>query len=91
MNRRYTYPEAAAELRVPETWLRRHIKGLPHSKKGRVVTFSDSDLERIDTLHHYEPTSGPLAIVPAPQPPREAHPLAQLRPLPARGAAARTS
>jgi hypothetical protein len=84
MSRRYTYAEAAAELRVEESWLRRHIKKLPHTKKGRVVTFSDADLERIDQMHHHEPTTGPLAVVPAPTP--GAHPLANLRPLPARSA-----
>lgn len=91
MNAIHTYEEAAEKLRVPETWLRKHISRLPHSKKGRVVTFSDSDLERIDALHHYEPTAGPLALVPAPQPSTEPHPLAQLRPLPARGRASRTT
>lgn len=86
--KRHTYPEAAAELRVEERWLRRHIKSLPHSKKGKTVTFSDEDLDRIDALTHYEPTAGPLAIVPAPV--SGAHPLAHLRPLPPRGAALRT-
>ncbi|MCX4827127.1 helix-turn-helix domain-containing protein [Streptomyces sp. NBC_01016] len=90
MTRRFTYAEAAAELRVSETWLRRHIKALPHSKKGRVVTFTAEDLERIDALHHHEPTAGPLAIVSAPKPDGP-HPMAQLRPLPRRGTAVRTS
>ncbi|MER5882669.1 DNA-binding protein [Streptomyces sp. NPDC001941] len=81
-----TYPEAAKHLRVKVTWLKRHVKSLPHSKKGRVVTFSDADLERIDSvLFHHEPTTGPLAVESAPAP-QGAHPLASLRPLPARGA-----
>jgi len=87
--KRHTYPEAAAELRVEESWLRRHIKKLPHTKKGRVVTFSDADLERIDAIYHHEPTTGPLAVVPAPA--EGAHPLRHLRPLPPRGAAVRRS
>lgn len=87
MKRRHTYAEAAGILRVDERWLRRHIGSLPHSKKGRVVTFSDEDLDRIDALHHHEPTTGPLALVPAPS---GAHPMARLRPLPPRGAALRT-
>lgn len=90
MNRRHTYPEAAEILRVEETWLRRHIRQLPHSKKGRVVTFSDEDLKRIDELFHHEPSVGPLAAgsrVPAA---RSAHPLAHLKPLPPRGAAVRS-
>jgi hypothetical protein len=53
MTGRHTYPEAAQILRVEESWLRRHIKKLPHSKKGRVVTFTDADLDRIDGLFHH--------------------------------------
>ncbi|WP_406398755.1 helix-turn-helix domain-containing protein [Streptomyces uncialis] len=82
---RYTYPEAAELLRIEESWLRRHIKRLPHSKLGRVVRFTDDDLERIDAMHHYEPTAGPLAATPAPATPR--HPMAHLTPLPSRRAA----
>lgn len=89
MSGRHTYPEAAKLLRVEEKWLRRNIKSLPHSRKGRVVTFTDEDIDRIDALTHHEPTTGPLAIVPAP--PEGAHPLANLRPLPPRGAAVRAS
>ncbi|MEU5426927.1 helix-turn-helix domain-containing protein [Streptomyces olivoreticuli] len=80
----FTYPEAAAELRVEETWLRRHIKKLPHSKKGRVVTFSESDLDAIDALFHYTPATGPLATAPAA--PTGGHPMAHLKPLPSRSA-----
>ncbi|MFF3928621.1 helix-turn-helix domain-containing protein [Streptomyces hirsutus] len=87
MTRRLKYPEAAEELGVEESWLRRHIKELPHKKVGRSVYFTDADLERIDALHHREPTAGPLAARP-PQPATAgAHPLANLRPLPRRGRA----
>lgn len=89
MMRRHTYPEAAAILRVEESWLRRHIKRLPHSKKGRVVTFTDADLERIDQLFHHEPTTGPLANVPTSKSDASAHPLAHLKPLPSRRQAVR--
>ncbi|WP_406000741.1 DNA-binding protein [Streptomyces sp. NBC_00829] len=89
MSRRYTYAEAAAELRVEERWLRRNIGRLPRSKKGRVVTFSDADLERIDAMFHHDPTTGPLAVVTTPA--EGAHPLRHLRPLPPRGAAVRSS
>lgn len=89
MSRRYTYPEAADKLRVEESWLRRHIKKLPHAKKGRVVTFSEDDLDRIDSLHHHDPSAGPLATVPAPAPGASRHPMSHLRPLPSRGAGAR--
>jgi hypothetical protein len=85
--KRHTYPEAAAILRVEERWLRRNITRLPHSKLGRIVRFTDDDLSRIDQLFHHEPTSGPLALTPTSS--TTAHPLAQLRPLPPRGAPVR--
>lgn len=83
MSRRFTYPEAAEELRVDERWLRRNIGRLPHSKKGRAVTFTEADLERIDQIHHREPTTGPLALATAPA--SGTHPMAHLKPLPSRG------
>ncbi|MFC7906416.1 helix-turn-helix domain-containing protein [Streptomyces nigra] len=86
MTRRLRYPEAAAELGVEESWLRRHIKQLPHTKLGRVVYFTDADLERIDQLYHQEPATGPLATATKPTS-AAAHPLADLRPLPRRGKA----
>lgn len=87
--RRFTYQEAAAELPegVTETWLRRHIKRLPHTKLGRIVYFTDRDLERIDQLFHHEPTSGPLAAAASTTSGSGAHPLSSLRPLPRRGKA----
>lgn len=86
MTRRLTYAQAAAELPdgVTETWLRRHIKKLPHSKLGRVVYFTDTDIERIDALFHHEPTAGPLGAVPMPARPTSAHPMSHLVPLPSR-------
>ncbi|MER7930531.1 helix-turn-helix domain-containing protein [Streptomyces sp. NPDC096057] len=82
------YPEAAKRLGVDESWLRRHIKKLPHSKKGRVVTFSDADLQRIDdVIFHHEPTTGPLAVAPAPSSGASSHPMNYLRPLPSRSRA----
>lgn len=88
MKRRLNYDEAAAELRVEKTWLQRHIRKLPHGKLGRFVYFTDADIERIDALFHHEPESGPLArpaLVPATP---GGHPLAHLKPLPARGSRA---
>ncbi|MFD9006206.1 helix-turn-helix domain-containing protein [Streptomyces sp. NPDC059582] len=79
---RHTYPEAAAILRVDESWLRRHIKQLPHSKKGRVVTFSDDDLNRIDAQFHHEPTPGQAPAMPAMA--GGSHPMVHLVPLPRR-------
>ncbi|GGW15870.1 hypothetical protein GCM10018980_51140 [Streptomyces capoamus] len=87
MTRRLTYPEAAAELPgVSESWLRKNIKKLPHTKIGRVVYFTDSDIERIDALFHHEPTTGPLAAVPAGAS-TGPHPLGHLVPLPSRRSA----
>lgn len=83
MTRRLSYPEAAAELGVKESWLRDNIRKLPHRKVGRVVYFLDADLERIDQLFHVEPEHGPLAPV-APVTGPGAHPLQNLKPLPAR-------
>ncbi|MEU1309428.1 helix-turn-helix domain-containing protein [Streptomyces cinnamoneus] len=80
---RFTYPEAAEVLRVEESWLRRHIKKLPHSKKGREVTFREADLDAIDDMFQHAPTSGPLAV--ASPAPAGVHPLAALKPLPGRG------
>ncbi|MEU0002566.1 helix-turn-helix domain-containing protein [Streptomyces microflavus] len=85
MSTRLTYPEAAEALRVEESWLRRHIKSLPHSKKGRVVTFSPEDLERIDQLHHAEPEQATSLRTTT-----GVHALALLKPLPARARRAST-
>lgn len=51
----YDYGEAAAELRIEESWLRDHIRELPHSKFGGRVWFTDADLARIPSLFHHEP------------------------------------
>jgi hypothetical protein len=80
----YNYDEAAAELRVEKSWLQRHIRELPRTKKGRRVHFTEEDLHRINELFHLEPEHGPLArpvLVPSVP---GAHPLAALKPLPGR-------
>jgi hypothetical protein len=84
MTRRLKYPEAAAELGVEESWLRRHIKRLPHSKLGRTVYFTDADLARIDAQFHHEPQAGPSATAPAAPAPAGPHPMGHLVPLPSR-------
>jgi hypothetical protein len=85
---RYDYAGAAKELKCEQSWLRRNIKRLPHSKKGRSVTFSEADLQRIDQLTHHEPSTGPLAVVPGQPKTAGAHPLRHLKPLPSRRTAA---
>ena len=92
MKRRLSYSEAAAELGVLESWLRDHIKELPHGKLGRRVYFTDADLERIDELFHHEPEFGPLATpVLVPATPAAGHPLADLKPIDTRRGRSRVS
>ncbi|WP_422132277.1 helix-turn-helix domain-containing protein [Streptomyces misionensis] len=81
---RRLYAEAAKELRIQESWLRRHIKQLPHTKLGRTVYFTDDDLRRIDALFHHEPTAGPSVTVALPSRSVGAHPMGHLVPLPSR-------
>ncbi|WP_326780396.1 helix-turn-helix domain-containing protein [Streptomyces longwoodensis] len=90
MSTRHSYAQAAALLGVEESWLRRHIKQLPHTKLGRVVYFTGADLERIDQLFHHEPATGPLANATAPATAPAPHPMSHLRPLPSRRSAALT-
>lgn len=87
MSKRYfTYAEAAEELRIKESWLRRHIKKLPRVQIDRQVFFTQADLDEITEMHHHRPqTAGRLQSVPAGAASRPAGPT----PLPAR--ARRTS
>ncbi|MCT2591087.1 helix-turn-helix domain-containing protein [Streptomyces sp. N2-109] len=82
MSRRlYDYDEAAEELRVTKSWLQRHIKRLPHvDGLGGHVLFTDDHLDRILAAHCYEPEQHALSAVPG----GGSHPLAELKPLPAR-------
>ncbi|MFD7786464.1 helix-turn-helix domain-containing protein [Streptomyces nojiriensis] len=78
--KRYTYPEAAEILRVKRAWLQENIRRLPHTKKGRTVTFSEADLDAIDAMFHHQP---PQAVAPAPHLPAipaGANPLALIKP-----------
>lgn len=91
MSRRLGYAEAAEELGLTESWMRKNIKRLPHSKPGRTVYFTDADLKRIDEIFHHEPvtglaaartpTGGSLTVV---NTPAGTAPFKDLRPLPAR-------
>lgn len=86
MTRRLSYSQAAEELPgVTESWLRKNVKKLPHTKVGRTVYFTDTDLERIDSLFHHEPVAGPLAS--AASTAAGPQPMAHLVPLPARRSA----
>ncbi|WP_346772015.1 helix-turn-helix domain-containing protein [Streptomyces sp. JH34] len=73
------YAEAAAILKVDESWLRRHIKKMPHSKLGGRVRFTDEDVRRIVALFHQEPSTANLAASCATISPS---PLRALRPIP---------
>jgi len=75
------YSEAAAVLKVEESWLRRHIKKLPHTKLGGRVLFTDSDLQGIVAMFHHEP--GTAAPGPTTSRTNDVfHHLGALRPLP---------
>jgi len=52
-----TYDEAAAELKLPKSWLQKHIKSLPHSKFGLYVRFEDEDIAAIRAMHREIPKS----------------------------------
>ncbi|WP_225793821.1 helix-turn-helix domain-containing protein [Streptomyces aculeolatus] len=73
--RLYDYDEAAAELRVHPKWLKNRIKTLPHTKAGRLVLFTDDDLDRILALLHVEPESAPTVRVPGGSSPSRLTPL----------------
>lgn len=74
----YDYDEAAEELRIEKSWLKRHIKRLPHvDRLGGRVFFTDDDLDRIIAAHHYDPpVAQPRAVAEEPIP--------DLTPLPSR-------
>ncbi|WP_323180382.1 helix-turn-helix domain-containing protein [Streptomyces sp. NBC_00102] len=75
----HSYAEAAAVLKVEESWLRRHIRKLPHSKLGGHVRFTDEDLRRVVDLFHQEPSTVKLAT---PGDTGALGPLRSLRPIP---------
>lgn len=66
------YPGLAALLNIPESWLRRNIKRLPHQKYGQYVRFGADEAAQIQELHRVQP--GPAAV------PTVAPALLELRP-----------
>ncbi|MDH6134632.1 hypothetical protein P3T37_004036 [Kitasatospora sp. MAA4] len=65
------YAGAAEVLDLPETWLRRNIRRIPHTKFGKHVRFSDDHLRVIRAMHEVLParplpaiTAGPASLVP---------------------------
>lgn len=48
--RHFSYETAAAEMELPERWLRTHIKVLPHRRIGRYVRFSSEDILAISDM-----------------------------------------
>ena len=49
--------QAAEYFRVSETWIRRHLSELPHSRHGRLIRFDPDELRRrVDTRKSLEPT-----------------------------------
>lgn len=51
----YGYAEAAVALDLPETWLRRHITELPHTKLGQHVKFTEAHLREIAEIFEVRP------------------------------------
>jgi len=49
----YDYPQAAWRLNVKQSWLETHVQNgsLPHTRLGRLVRFSQSDLDEIIALN----------------------------------------
>ena len=62
------YAGAAEVLGLPETWLRRNIRRIPHEKYGKYVRFGEHHLQAIRTMHEVLPVggsaSGPADLVP---------------------------
>jgi hypothetical protein len=54
------YAGLAAKLRIPETWLRRHIRQLPHQKYGQYVRFGPEDVALIQADHQVRPGAAVL-------------------------------
>jgi integrase len=49
--------QAAEYLHVSESWIRRHLFELPHSRHGRLIRFDPDELKRrVDTRKSLEPT-----------------------------------
>jgi hypothetical protein len=62
------YAGAAEVLDLPETWLRRNIKRIPHEKYGKYVRFGPEHLQAIRAMHEVlpvgRPACGPTDLVP---------------------------
>lgn len=67
------YKAAAEVLDLPESWLRRNIKRLPHQKFGQHVKFGEEELAEIQAKHKVRPVD-PAAL------PHIAPALLELRP-----------
>jgi hypothetical protein len=50
-----SFTDAAAHLGVSESWLRTHVRDLPHRRLGRKVMFTVDDLDRIVALAYTAP------------------------------------
>ncbi|MFB7905210.1 hypothetical protein ACFC1T_02110 [Kitasatospora sp. NPDC056076] len=53
------YAGAADFLDLPETWLRRNIRRIPHEKYGKYVRFGPEHLEAIRAMHAVIPAIRP--------------------------------
>jgi len=62
--RHFSYETAAAEFELPERWLRRHIKQLPHREFGRYIRFSVADMLDISARFAAQTSDGESATEP---------------------------
>ncbi|MFE4397181.1 MULTISPECIES: hypothetical protein [Streptomycetaceae] len=61
------YKGAATALGLKnDTWLRRHIRRLPHEKYGRAVRFSEEHIAEIRRIHSVRPTELPASVAVGP-------------------------
>jgi hypothetical protein len=67
------YAAAAKKLKLPQSWLRRNIKRLPHQKYGQHVRFGPEEIAEIQAIHRVRPAD-PAAL------PHVAPALLELRP-----------
>ena len=58
--RLYTFAEAAEQLHVPETWLRKKAsaRAVPFTRLGRHIRFTDEHLTRIVDVGEQQPLAG---------------------------------
>ncbi|KJS60671.1 helix-turn-helix domain-containing protein [Streptomyces rubellomurinus] len=57
------YAGLAEVLGITESWLRRHIRELPHEKYGRAVRFSAENVAEIRNIYSVQPETKLSTVV----------------------------